>query len=349
MLIWKYNRNRRRRNAYEAKQVGVLYHVCSADDLMNHIKPEDTLSTSGTYTNFLYGGNDWVSFTRNRHYVVKKNGEWNNQDIYIQFEVDGDLLSENHKVKPYNDMVYDLKKQNGEFDTTVPYTGYNLESEECVKGEIKQFSKFVKGIVFTISSNSMFYDAGVILEHAKALAEYARKCGVTPVMSRDIEPNKMGGLRFIRWNVNSLEELIRITWIVSLVTHTLWDNVRLETHLKSVNCFALSYVEPILHESLEFQPTKTKEKKVRNAFIQSFWNIAKEYSDRCSISCETNDGTQVDIRTATALKRLMTNVTKSLEAMPSYSRPNPKFTLYDDKTSCSILRVGDYVIKVNFK
>ena len=109
MLIWKYNRNRRRRrNAYEAKQVGVLYHVCSADDLMNYIKPEDTLSTSGTYTNFLYGGNDWISFTRNRHYVVKKNGEWNNQDIYIQFEVDGDLLSENHKVKQYNDMVYDV-------------------------------------------------------------------------------------------------------------------------------------------------------------------------------------------------------------------------------------------------
>ena len=149
--------------------------------------------------------------------------------------------------------------------------------------------------------------------------------------------------------MNSLEELIRITWIVSLVTHTLWDNVRLETHLKSVNCFALSYVEPILHESLEFQPTKTKEKKVRNAFIQSFWNIAKEYSGRCSISCETNDGTQVDIRTATSLKRLMTNVTKSLDAMTSYSRTNPKFTLYDDKTSCSILRVGDYVIRLKFE
>lgn len=63
MLIWKHNCNSRRRNAYEAKQVGVLYHVCSADDLMNYIKPEDTLSTSGTYTNFLYGGNDWISFT----------------------------------------------------------------------------------------------------------------------------------------------------------------------------------------------------------------------------------------------------------------------------------------------
>lgn len=349
MLIWKHNRNRRRRSAYEAKQVGVLYHVCSADDLMNYIKPEDTLSTSGTYTNFLYGGNDWISFTRNRRYVVKKNGEWNNQDIYVQFEIDGDMLSENHKVKPYNDMVYDLKKQNGEFADYAIYNGRNLESEECVKGDIKQFSRFVKGIVFTLSENSMFYDVDDVLKHAKALAEYARKCGVTPVMSKDIEPNKMGGFRFIRWNVNSLEELIRIIEIVSLVTHTLWDNVRLETSLKSVHCFALPNVEPLLHESLEVQPNKTKEKKVRNAFIQSFWNIAKEYSDRCSISCETNDGTQVDIRTATALKRLMTNVTKSLEAMPSYARPNPKFTLHDDKTSCSILRVGDYVIRLKFE
>jgi isoleucyl-tRNA synthetase len=149
--------------------------------------------------------------------------------------------------------------------------------------------------------------------------------------------------------VNSLEELIRITWIVSLVSHTLWDNVRLETSLKSVHCFAIPNVEPLLHESLEIQPNKTKEKKVRNAFIQSLWNIANEYSDRCSISCETNDGAQVDIRTATALKRLMTNITKSLDTMPSYSRSNPKFTLYDDKTSCSILRAGDYVIRLKFK
>ena len=54
----------------ESKQVGYLYHVCSLEAYLNYIVPTNTLSASGKYTNWLYGRTDYVSFTRDKRFIV---------------------------------------------------------------------------------------------------------------------------------------------------------------------------------------------------------------------------------------------------------------------------------------
>ena len=59
------------------------------------------------------------------------------QNILFQIVVDGNKLSENYKIGPYNDL---------------PFNGYDIiadrEKEEAVKGPIKNASKYIKEIRF---------------------------------------------------------------------------------------------------------------------------------------------------------------------------------------------------------
>ena len=85
----------------ESKQIGTLYHMCTLDALAKHIVPNDTLSGSGKYTNYLLNSNNVVSFTRDRNYVV--NTVRNRTSTFLfRFSVNGDKLSEKYKLSPYN-------------------------------------------------------------------------------------------------------------------------------------------------------------------------------------------------------------------------------------------------------
>lgn len=125
----------------ESKQVGDLYHVCTLSAYLDYILPEDKLSASGKYMNWLYGQNMYVSFTRDKGFVVATNAV-DDSDILVQLVVDGDKLSENYKIGPYNDFAYD---QDGN-----PINDSNLiryrEKEEVVNGPIKNISKYIKHV-----------------------------------------------------------------------------------------------------------------------------------------------------------------------------------------------------------
>ena len=93
---------------FEAKQVGDLYHVCSLKSLSKFIAPTDTLQGCGKYNNWLLGGDtDIVSFTRDSRFILHT---WRDDEypVVFQFKVDGNKLSENYKVFPYNDFHYDV-------------------------------------------------------------------------------------------------------------------------------------------------------------------------------------------------------------------------------------------------
>ena len=142
---YKLNKRTSRLNSkvFEAKQVGTLYHVCSLKDYLKYILPNDTLQASGMYYNFAYGGDYYVSFTRDKSFVVESRDD---ETILIQLVVDGDKLSENYKVRPYNDFAFgeDGERKHDDFR--------KREMEECVKGPIKNISKYIKEVRFDIAS-----------------------------------------------------------------------------------------------------------------------------------------------------------------------------------------------------
>lgn len=136
---------------FEAKQVGDLYHVCSLRALSKYIAPTDTLQGSGKYNNWLLGGDtDIVSFTRDVRFILHT---WRDEEfpVVFQFKVDGNKLSENHKITPYNDFHYDIS--NGlpieEEQDEIPYR----EKEEVVRGKIHPFSKYIKEVYFDVGDN----------------------------------------------------------------------------------------------------------------------------------------------------------------------------------------------------
>ena len=135
----------------ESKQVGTLYHVCNADAVANYIAPTDTLSASGNYKNWLKGGrSDYVSFTREKGFVV--NTEATHQLFLFKFVVDGDLLSENYTVTPYNDFAW----SNSGIKLGVNNIPTKMEFEEVVNGPIKSFSRYIEKILFTCNIKRFF-------------------------------------------------------------------------------------------------------------------------------------------------------------------------------------------------
>lgn len=125
----------------ESKQVGTLYHVCTIGAYLDYILPNDSLSASGKYMNWLYGSNMYVSFTRDKRFVVETDAV-KDSDILVQLVIDGDKLSENYKVGSYNDFAYDLEGNYIGDGELIEYR----EKEEAVLGPIKNVSKYIKHV-----------------------------------------------------------------------------------------------------------------------------------------------------------------------------------------------------------
>lgn len=130
--------------ANEAKQVGTLYHVCTLKAYLKYIQPYDQLSASGSYYNYVYGGSNYVSFTRDQSFVLDQRAD---DIVLVQIVVDGNKLSENYKVGPYNDFAFGEDGERKEYDDPI-----KREMEEAVKGPIKHLSRYVKEIRFDIAA-----------------------------------------------------------------------------------------------------------------------------------------------------------------------------------------------------
>ena len=126
---------------FEAKQVGIIYHVCTLKAYLEWIAPKDTLQASGKYYNWVYGGDDYVSFTRDKYFVVGTKSV-QKAKVLVQLVIDGDKLSENYKIGPYNDFAFDKDGKQIDDGDLAKYR----EKEEAVKGPIKNLSKYIKEI-----------------------------------------------------------------------------------------------------------------------------------------------------------------------------------------------------------
>lgn len=131
---------------FEGKQVGDIYHVCTLDSYLGRILPTDVLQASGKYKNWLHNAeNDWVSFTRNALFTVETD-DVEAQNVLIQLVVDGDTLSYNKKIGPYNDFAWDVEgKKDDTWDDPE-----ERESEEAVKGPINGISNYIKEVRFDV-------------------------------------------------------------------------------------------------------------------------------------------------------------------------------------------------------
>ena len=125
----------------EAKQVGTLYHVCTLDAYLTYIEPKDMLQASGKYYNWVYGGDDYVSFTRDKYFVVGTKSVQASK-VLIQLVIDGDKLSEHYKIGPYNDFAFGPDGEHIDDGEAAKYR----EKEEAVKVPIKNLSKYIKEI-----------------------------------------------------------------------------------------------------------------------------------------------------------------------------------------------------------
>lgn len=199
----------------EAKQVGTLYHICSLESLFKYIIKNDVLSGSGNFNNWLLGGRtDVVSFTRDKRYIVSTDNT-RDTSILFSFTVDGDKLSENHKIIPYNDFAF--YEDGWKVDFSEEEDGYTgkTESEEVVVGEIKNFSSFVLGIRYVVVFSSLFppfndYEKinktyNMLISCKSYLEKFP--CSYGKEMSPYLQDrNKL----YIKKTPNSIEELINI-------------------------------------------------------------------------------------------------------------------------------------------
>lgn len=123
----------------ESKQVSDIYHVCKLEDVVNYIVPNNTLLGSCRYYNSVFKSNDVISFTRDRNYIPAVIGT---SSVIFQFMVDGNILSENHRIEPYNNKTKTL--------------GFS-EAEETVLGSIKNFKKYIKKVFFYVTKELINY------------------------------------------------------------------------------------------------------------------------------------------------------------------------------------------------
>ena len=120
----------------EGKQVGVLYHYTSLKSALlilehNELKPyKQVYGNENSSEHFNY-----VSLTRDNHFhrlarII--------QGIQCRFIIDGDKLSHNYKITPYNDF-----EQDEFYQGRYGHRPYNDKQEEWIKGSIKGIKNYI--------------------------------------------------------------------------------------------------------------------------------------------------------------------------------------------------------------
>lgn len=138
----------------EAKQVGILYHVCGLSSALYNIK-HNSITPSGAAND--RNGKKTISFTRDKLYLVDTVSL--TSPILFQFVIDGDKLSENNKIAPY---------------AAPDYSEEYSEKEEVMEGPLKDLKKFTKSLniliikdIFTRANPRIFKGIADSLEEMK--------------------------------------------------------------------------------------------------------------------------------------------------------------------------------------
>lgn len=174
---------------FESKQVGTLYHTTSLASLVSYMVSRDILQASGMYEpNKITGKKDVIYFSRSRNL---ENIKWlTGSDVIATIVVDGDKLSENYHIFPYNDFA-DIENDKGRIPgfANDPITGkkrrvwMDRQHEECVDRPIRNVSKYIKEIIVRFNEDpgnrkpgeKRFSPKSDIIRNMTALKEYCSK------------------------------------------------------------------------------------------------------------------------------------------------------------------------------
>lgn len=90
----------------EAKQVGILYHFTTIQNI------EDILKSKGLKSDFF----DYISFTRN--FNLQKTSDYF-KDHKVRLTFDGNKLSNKYKIEPFIDNVGKIIRKYGEYEERI--------------------------------------------------------------------------------------------------------------------------------------------------------------------------------------------------------------------------------------
>jgi len=101
---------------YESKNVGILYHFTSIENLIEIINSNEMI------------GNGSISFTRDKNFLDTTGAESIGSDsTECRIVVDGDKLSNKYKIRPYNFFSNISTRPNRE-------TGLSIDGEDFIAG-----------------------------------------------------------------------------------------------------------------------------------------------------------------------------------------------------------------------
>ena len=136
----------------ESKQAGILYHFTSIDNLFlilksNFLKGRSRIYTRNATFSGKMQGSTGVSLTRNKHI------EAYHVNTECAIVLDGDKLSNNHKVFPYDD----FPDHGSKSDLKKPLN--KKEFEERVIGNISNIKKYIKHVILfdNVDLESVYY------------------------------------------------------------------------------------------------------------------------------------------------------------------------------------------------
>jgi hypothetical protein len=140
----------------EAKQVGILYHYTSIENAIKICK--DNMLRPMNY--------ETVSFTRDKNFHGVQR---DSIACGVKFVVDGDKLSENYKIQPFN-YFNTSDKSHGSENKYYHYDYYD-EQEEVVKSPIRNLSKYVIKVYIDLHHADCFFE-GFELEDERILEDF---------------------------------------------------------------------------------------------------------------------------------------------------------------------------------
>lgn len=117
---------------YEGKQVGLLYHLMDESSLIYNLK-NDRIGTRK---------DDQISFSRLKTFKSIPN-HLPQDKVFARFIINGDKLSNKHKIFPVDDMFFKPKNYNKNLDLLDLFENKYDEFEERVIGVINNVGKYI--------------------------------------------------------------------------------------------------------------------------------------------------------------------------------------------------------------
>lgn len=128
----------------EAKQVGTIYHFTTLHNFVMMLEETFQTELGCEFFDFV-SYNGYISTTRDRHLSWSNEGYNNNRSLQVRIAIDGDKLSNKHKIVPVNGLTTNDPDIFGNDKLRVPHKS---EKEEliCPVNNKINLRKYILGI-----------------------------------------------------------------------------------------------------------------------------------------------------------------------------------------------------------